>query len=344
MPEDEIIGKLTHYYRIHQPDLFNPQISLDWVNTIGWESEIYAYTLTSGKAEQRHSEQRVLRLLTGGSAEDAVREYQFLALLNKAGYPVPEVYALGDVNIGLKYPFIIMQCIEGSNFADRFNNALYKDAPSLQQFITLFRRLHTLDWQSYIESPDVFEKPGDPYFHFDRVLALYQHYLSQAGLSAFDPVMAWLKNQRHRATCSHSSIVHLDFHQNNILEDIDGKLFVIDWTSAEISDFRFDLAWTLTLALAYRGDSGRRLILEAYEHHLGQAVLALDVFEVAALLRRIGSVMISLIAGPEALGMRPEAAEVMQQDVEPLTRLYKHLKNLTGLDLHGIQSFIEKLT
>lgn len=343
MPENEIIHKLTHYYLIYRPDLIEPHIHLDWVNTMGWESEIFAFTVTSGKAEQRHSEQRVLRLLTGGKMVDAVREYQMLELLNKAGYPVPKVFALGSEIHGFGYPFIIMQCIKGNNFADRFQKSFTDDPIPLEQFITLFRRLHTLDWLPYVENPDVFEKVGEPNFHFDRVLSQYQHYLSQGGLSAFDPVMAWLKNNRHRSACSRSSIVHLDFHHNNILEDLQGNLYVIDWTSAEISDYRFDLGWTLTLALAYRGSAGRQKILKVYERHLGQLVPELDVFEVASILRRIGSVLISIHAGSEALGMRPEAITAMQSEAEPLTRLYKHLCQLIGHEQPEILALINQI-
>ena len=343
MPENKIIQKLTHYYHIYRPDLIDPQVKLDWVNTSGWESEIYAFTLTSGKAEQRHSEQRVLRLLTGGKMADAAREYQIMELLGKAGYPVPEVYALGNEKHGFGRPFIIMQCIKGDSFADRFQNSLANNSFPLQQFISLLHQLHALNWHPYVANPNSYEHPDDPYYHFDRVLAQYDYYLSQAGLSAFDPVMAWLKEQRHRTACPRSSIVHLDFHHNNILQDLQGNLYVIDWTSAEISDYRFDLAWTLTLALAYRGPAGRQTILEAYEKDLEQPVPELDVFEVAAILRRIGSVLISIHAGAEALGMRPEAIRAMQGEAEPLTRLYTHLCQLIGDEQPEILALITRI-
>lgn len=343
MTATEIIHNLTHYYCTKQPQLINPHISLDWVNTDGWESEIYAFSLTTGEPNQRHVERQVLRLLTGGRMADAEREYRILALLNRANYPVPKVYALGGEIDGFDYPFIIMQCIEGGNFADRFFRSLTTNHGPLNQFIDLFRRLHTLDWRLYTESPHQFENAEDPYFHFDRILANYSEYLNRYSISAFEPVMAWLIKQRPRAHCSHSSIVHLDFHHNNILEDADGKLYVIDWTGAEISDYRFDLAWTLTLALAYRGEAGRAMILDAYQQNLGQDVPELDVFEVATILRRIGTVMISLLAGAETLGMRPEAIEAMRRDLEPLTRLYTHMCCLTGLGLPGIKAFLLEL-
>ena len=342
-PEKAIIHRLESYYRTNRPDLLNPRLTLDWVNTTGWESEIYTYTLTSGKPSQRKTDKRILRLLTGGSMEDAEREYQILLLLNKARYPVPKVYALGSVENGLGNPFIIMQCIQGGNFAERFSASHQRDSEPFDQFITLFRNLHTLDWRSYVDDPQHFEKQGDPFYHFDRVLTNYADYLSRFNVSGFDPVMDWLHGQRSRVPFPQSSLVHLDFHHNNILEDADGKLYVIDWTSAEVSDYRFDLAWTLTLALAYRGAAGRARILEAYEQQMGGSVPALDVFEVAAILRRIGSVMISLHAGPEALGMRPEAVEVMRGEVVLLTRLCEHMSHLTGLELSEIRVLIEAL-
>ena len=343
MPEKAIIHKLESYYRKNRPDLVNPHVSLDWVNITGWESEIYAYTLTSGKPGQRRTVKRILRLLTGGRQEDTEREYQILLLLNKARYPVPNVYALGSIEDGLGNPFIIMQCIQDGSFAERFSASHAGDPHPHEQFITLFRGLHALDWRPYVDNPQGFEKKGDSFYHFDRVLASYADYLSRFNISAFEPVMDWLQDQRFRVPCPQSSVVHLDFHHNNILEDADGKLYVIDWTSAEVSDYRFDLAWTLTLALAYRGPAGRARILKAYEQQIGESVPALDVFEVAAILRRIGSVMISLHAGAEAIGMRPEAVEIMRGEIEPLKRLCEYQSHLTGLELSEIRVLIEAL-
>jgi len=344
MSTSEKIDRLASYFHNLHPDLVDPQVSLEWVNTTGWESEIYAFTLTSGNPGQRQAVQLVLRLLTGGRMEDAEREYQILSLLNRAGYPVPKVYALGRNDDGLGYPFIIMQCIQGGSFADRFSTVHSGDPAPLDQFIALFHRLHSLDWRPYVDNPHSFEKHHEPFYHYDRILANYTEHLSRFNVSTFNPVMTWLWDQRSRVPCPQSSIVHLDFHHNNILEDADGSLYVIDWTSAEISDYRFDLAWTLTLALAYRGEAGRARILEAYEQQMGGPVSALDVFEVAAILRRIGSVMLSLHAGAEALGMRPEAVEVMRGEVGLLTRLYEYLSHLTGLELPEIKACLVRLS
>jgi len=335
-------GKMQHYYQSHT-DLADPQVSLDWVNDQGWESEIYAFTLNFGPTNQRRSVKRVLRLLTGASHSDASGEYRILTLLNKAGYPVPSVYALECADESFGYPFIVMDCIEGGNFAARFPASPGDDQQPLHDFIVLFRNLHTLDWRQYFANAEQVAPLDDPYFHFDREMALYKSVLSRAGVNELSPVLDWLSDQRKRAFCAASSVVHRDFHPDNILEDEQGRLFVIDWTSAEISDYRFDLAWTLTLALAYRGDAIRDAILDKYERQLGQSVPDLDVFLVAAILRRIGTVMVSLGAGADALGMRPETVNAMRKDRIPLERLYQHLVRLTGLSHPAIRTFVSNL-
>jgi len=71
METKALLQKLTQYYHLQHPDLIDPQITLDWVNTKGWESEIYAFSLTSGLKDRRKSVRRVVRLLTGGSDTQA---------------------------------------------------------------------------------------------------------------------------------------------------------------------------------------------------------------------------------------------------------------------------------
>jgi len=341
MHKDDFIQKVKDYYI--NLGLLNPQIYLDRVIDTGWESEIYLYTLKHGSKSDRIEVSRALRLLTGADFSEAESEYKTLGLLYKAGYPVPQVYALGRPDEAFGRPFIIMQSVQGGNFASHFPKTAGDDQKPLDDFIALFRRLHTLDWRPYVQNPDAIDPPGQPYFHYDRQLEIFSGYFNRVGFTDLNPAMDWLVAQQERTACDHASVVHYDFHPDNILEDGDGKLYVVDWTSADISDYRFDLAWTLTLALAYRGDDRRILILEEYERQMGEKVPELAVFEAAAIVRRIGFVMLSLGAGADKMGMRPEAAEAMRRDKEPLNRIFSRLKEITGLTLPDVQTFLETL-
>jgi len=340
MQERRFIRKLQRFYRKHT-DLANPRVSLDWVNDTGWESEIYAFTLAYGSKSDRQTEARVLRLLTGADYKEAKSEHHTLSLLHQAEYPVPQPYHLGSPGDGFGRPFIIMQRIEGGDFSARFNeNPL---GEPMQQLIALFRQLHSLDWRPYIPDPETVSPPEQPYFHFDQKLAQYTQALEQGGLEVFDPAMDWLHENRGRAACNSASVVHMDFHHNNILEDENGKCYVIDWTAADISDYRFDLAWTLTLALAYRGPDAHTAVLAEYERQMGNKVASLEVFEVVGIIRRIGTVMISVAAGADSLGMRPEALDAMRKDRIPLQRLYQRLEKLTGTRIPEIGVFLSRL-
>lgn len=57
----------------------------------------------------------------------------------------------------------------------------------------------------------------------------------------------------------------------------------------------------------------RDRILAEYERLAGAPIQELAWFEAAACGKRLFSVVASLIAGPEALGMRPEAVEMMRK-------------------------------
>lgn len=342
MNQRRYIRKLKRFLKRTQ-NLQKPQLVVDWVNTEGWESVIYAYTLTHGPQDARSQETGVMRLLTGADFEGAQSEYRTLSLLHQAGYPVPEVYALGSPKDVFKRPFILMQRVEGGDFTSRFPRSLEDDQKPLQDFISLFRSLHVLDWRPYVENPDNISPLEQPYTHFDRKLALFSQYLEGSGIKAFDPVLAWLSERRELTACDRASVVHRDFHPNNILEDGKGNLFVVDWSSAKISDYRFDLAWTLALALAYKSDAVRELLLGEYERQMESKVEALAVFEVIAFVRRIGSAMISMHVGAEKMGMRPEAAESMRQDRAAFKRLFQRLVSITSLELPEISAWLDSL-
>jgi Ser/Thr protein kinase RdoA (MazF antagonist) len=170
---------------------------------------------------------------------------------------------------------------------------------------------------------------------------MHASYLSKPPLSDFQIVIRWLESRRDLVPCERNAPVHQDFHPDNILEDQDGKLYVIDWTNFEISDYRFDLAWTLTLAYAHGGAWRRKIILDEYENQMGQSVPHIEVFEVDAILRRIGSIMLSLTNGADSMGMRPETASLMRQQREPVHRLYERLQQLTSLRVQAVEDLLE---
>jgi aminoglycoside phosphotransferase (APT) family kinase protein len=64
-------------------------------------------------------------------------------------------------------------------------------------------------------------------------------------MTDLDPVIAWLNRRVAGLAPTRLAIVHWDFHPWNILVRPDGKAFVIDWTTSEVTNYRFDLGWSL---------------------------------------------------------------------------------------------------
>jgi len=52
----------------------------------------------------------------------------------------------------------------------------------------------------------------------------------------------------------------------------DQRALIIDWTAFDITDYRFDLAWTLLLTHAHGQPGLRDLLLQSYQHHTGKPV------------------------------------------------------------------------
>jgi aminoglycoside phosphotransferase (APT) family kinase protein len=72
---------------------------------------------------------------------------------------------------------------------------------------------------------------------------------------------------------------------------------VIDWTGLQVSDVRFDLAWTLLSMSPHGRMEWRNHLLQAYERLRRAKVQQIEWFETFACVRRLRMVIVSLSAG-----------------------------------------------
>ena len=158
----------------------------------------------------------------------------------------------------------------------------------------------------------------------------------------FDPALDWLQAKIQDVRFGAPSVIHLDYHPYNVLLREDGAAFVIDWTNAQVSDYRLDLAWTLLLNSSYGHPEMRELLLDEYRRISGDPVQQIAFFEVAASLRRLASILISLSAGPETLGMRA-GAEAMMVDIPHITSVYAIFCDRSGLRIPEIEELLSTL-
>jgi aminoglycoside phosphotransferase (APT) family kinase protein len=229
----------------------------------GWESDLYRFDLESAEDSGPVRQGLILRLHQGGRAgAKAAHEFRTMRRLYEVGYPVPQVYLVEKDAAPLGKPFLIMERIEGGSMYGPFLQAPEPEQRELLTlFCTLFLRLHRLDWRPFEER----SVAQDPFFFIDRWLQRTRETIARFELPGFLPLLPWTQARREALACPRPSPVHRDFHPDNILLRPDGSPAVIDWTGFRVSDYRFDLAWTLVLADAHVGSSYRDAILQEYE-------------------------------------------------------------------------------
>lgn len=304
----------------------------------GWESDIYTFDLIVGD----HPPQAlILRIYPGmDSVEKSEREYSNLNKLNQIGFPVPEAYILEQDRSHLGNPFIIIERIPGKMLWEvLFSSQEEGQLELIDSFSRLFVQLHNLDFELFKENHliNVDQEPGSL---ISTQINLWYTYFKTLPIPEFLPLLDWLAENSQGIQGSKTAILHWDFHPGNVILRPDKSMVVIDWTSLQVSDPRFDLAWTLMLITAYEGEKWREPFLEAYERHVGEKVDQLEFFDVAACTRRLFSIAASIAAGAEHMGMRPGAEKIMKKQIAPAQTVYDQLLKLTGIRLPVIEDWL----
>ena len=343
MPDD-YLPLLQSYFATASPEREAPVVT-DLVSlNAGWESDVYSFTATWGPPGQRVREELILRIYPGNDAyEKSGKEYKALALLRSVDYPIPRVDKLERDASPFGKPFLIMERVPGHPMWHMmFHSAPWRRKKLLRLFCGLFVRLHAIDWRARVPNPAEFE-PGGPYGVIERQLALWQEVVGPAmgGMGGFAANWEWLLAHQHDVISDRAAPVHWDFHPENMLLKRDGSAVVIDWTSFDLTDYRFDLAWTLLLIGCNENPKWREPVLHEYERQAGCKVENLEFFDVAACVRRLFSVIISVTYGAEQLGMRPGAEAIMRRQAPSLARVYDLLLQHTGLPIQEVEAFLK---
>lgn len=333
---------LAEYYNRTCPDREDPVISEVKEITMGWETELYYFNVEFKKVGRLVKKERVVRLYPGNfAAEKAAKEFKVMSTLFDAGYPVPEVFHLETDTNTLGKPFIIMERIKGHNMLEDFLEGSEEELKSLMIiFIKLFAHLHNLDAARLFPGGfDVSSTTG----YINRILDSARKDIEEYGVGWLGPVLDWLDKHEAGVSSERLSIIHGDFHANNVMLREDGSPVVIDWGAVTIGDYRGDLAWTILLSSTYTDPGLRKVILEAYQAVSGHEVRDFKFFEVMAISRRLRDVSVSFKTGAEKMGMRPEAVEKMRQDSEHLHKVYNLLTARTGLRIPEFEELLSTL-
>ena len=306
--------------------------------TDGWESDNYLLTVEYGNVP-RTREDWVWRIYSGvGDQAKATREFNSMKRLLAVGYPVPRVHLLEAEHSPFERPFIIMEYIPVAVMWDLLgSSSAERRIQLIDQFCRFFVQLHALDWKLFDDSlPD-----DDPFFFIDRWISEARGMLRNFPEVDGDPFLDWVTARRDLLVCARPSPTHQDFHPGNILFYTDHQLFAIDWTSFAVTDYRFDLGWTLMLAQAYGWPEARDHILNGYQRHAGKQVEQIEVFEAIECARRLLDLTVSLTHGAQRMGMNAQVTEKIRASMEAHRRVHRLFVERTGLHIKAFDELFE---
>lgn len=283
----------------------------------GFETDVFVFSLQTAKGEQTiHN--CVLRLYAGeGTAEKAAREFAVMRRLHDVGYPVPWVHLVETANSPFVRPFLIMERIPGVSMGPGYWSGTERQQSELQvTLMHLMHRLHQLEPTTLLPESPLANLP-DPNTGVRSELTALTKLVNR--LETHEPpslhyVLDWLDSGQAEVSHERLSVVHGDFHPNNVLLCSDGAAFVIDWSNVRLSDYRMDLAWTRLIARAHDRPDRGETELRLYAQFARKPIRDLAYFEVIACTWLLTSALISLRFGVEREGMRTEAASRIRRD------------------------------
>lgn len=339
---EDVQAKISEYYSKLYPDREGQRISEVEDITSGWEAQLLTYVVDYQEAGQTVREERVIRLFLGNYATSkAEGEYRVIARLFEAGFPAPELFHLETDASYLGGPFIVMEYVRGRTLSEALHSVPEEEARSLMaEFTRIWVDLHRLDGASLF--PGEFLQ-GDTRDYMDESFARAKARIDETNIGWLQPVIGWLEEQAAGVMPVKLSILHQDYHTENVLQREDGSLVVLDWTAARAGDYRADLAWTMLLMSTYDDPALRDIILESYEEASGVEVKDIEYFEVLAVGRRLIDVSSSFAVGAEQAGLRAGALELMKESSDHLNKVYKLLVEKTGLKLPEFERILDSL-
>jgi aminoglycoside phosphotransferase (APT) family kinase protein len=305
-----------------------------------WEHDLFSLHIEYKTAGQPSAEEIILKIYHGnGAPQKAQKELSGMQQLLQNTFPVPHVKMVALNNSPFGHPCIAMDKIQGHTMLQAFDQASSAAQHDLlTRFCELYVHLHTLDWKPFASEPARYQTNR---FIQNWLLESYM-FIEQLQPLTFSPVMDWLQENSKHVVCQGFSVIHGDFHPTNVLLTDDGAAFVIDWTNIDVSDYRFDLAWTLMLISTQRDATLGNAVLLLYEQLANKPVEHIEFFMVIACIRRLFDIVVSLSSGTTRLGMQPDTRKPLHK--EHIQAVYDQLQKLTGRSLPQIEKLIHTLS
>jgi len=304
--------------------------------TKGWETRIHALAVGYFANGEERRDELIVRVFPGflGVAQ-ARKEFDVMSQVTRWGVPTPRVDFVVTEETPFGGPFIVMERVRGMSMAD-----VVRDAPEsnvhrlVSAMVDPLVRLHemptdelfSLRYETTADDDQIsFVRPQQP-----DIRAAVDRY----ELRYFEPLLQWLDSRREEVGPGNACVLHNDYHPDNVVvREDDGQLVVLDWSFADIGDFRLDLAWSALLVGVTAGESYRDVLIERYQAVSGLGVDNFSYFEVL----KLGARLITIALWLEESVVIP-VPKITRQAIRTeykahVLNVYHRVKEITGLPI-----------
>jgi len=313
----------------------------------GWETTVFEFVAGAESSRVPALPVRrplVLRFYQGTFADaKGARENFTLAKLSAVGYSIPRPYGYEQDHGVLGAPFLIMERLEGGPlFSTRsFASAFKTFSLGFFGFVRAQVKLHQMELRnSGLDAiPRAYAPEGldSSAPLLDRMLRIIEQRILDGPLPGLKDAHARLAAQAAQFRSAPLSLLHLDYHPQNVLVQGVRVTGVIDWVNADVGDRHLDAAMTAAILSSsamehprwmrdnLAGNALRSLFTSLYlPLYHAMAPLDFERFrycQAVASLLRLSMLGMMRARGAEVVGFRAEAiGEVTPAVVKLLSR------------------------
>lgn len=314
--------------------------------TTGWETRIHAFAVGYLANGEERRDELIVRVFPGfRGVVQARNEFDIMNQVARWGVPTPRVDFVVTEETPFGDPFIVMERVSGESMADVLRAAPESDVHRLVgAMVDPLVRLHEMPTKLLTRRSEAtadddqisFVRPEQP----DMRVAVDRYELRY-----FEPLLQWLDSRREEVGPGNACVLHNDYHPHNIVvREDDGQLVVLDWSFADIGDFRLDLAWSALLVGVTAGESYRDVFIQRYQAVSGLGVENFSYFEVL----KLGARLITIALWLEESVVIP-VSKITKQAIRREYRVhvlnvYNRVKEITRLQIPLFEGLGESTT
>ena len=326
----------------HFPKRIQPSISDVEEISGGWETNIFSLRIHSKVSGAHTSDNLILRFFPGtNGATQAQKEFLVMQRLRELVLPVPKVELLVSENSPFGMPFIVMEKILGHTLANELQGASEeKIIHWIRSSAALLHQLHQIPWQEVIRNNSVHESmEKDPLAHVNSKLTDMIRTINRFQLIEFEPFLHWLQERVEYGASTELCLMHNDFHpQNLMLSPNNDQLTILDWSFAEIGDYRLELAWSVLLYGVQIGEEYRAPLLQTYEQYWGRPIDHFEYFEVLKFTDRMLTIA-TWLDERVTIPVEKITKDALRGDYKiHVLNVYRRLKQILGFSLPTIEN------